>query len=359
MIYAAAIQYFPKITYQRAKRLHAYFSNWENAWHAELPELVQAGWDENIAVEFIAWREKTDATMLATERERQNIHTITLGEPAYPRLLSEIADPPFVLFVRGQLPIEESRSVGVVGTRRCSAYGKQVTELLVEELAGEQVTIVSGLALGIDGYAHATALTKNSLTIAVLGSGVDKETVYPASHKSLAEEIIAKGGALVSEYPPGFQPTQYSFPARNRIIAGLTLGTLVTEAPLESGALITATCALEYNRTVFAVPHPITSVLGAGCNNLLKLGARPVTEASDILEELRLQSIERTVVGETIAPATPTEATLLAILSREPVHIDVIIKQTGLNSSVASSTLSLMEMKGKIRNVGQMMYTLK
>ena len=267
-MFAAALAHFPKMTYQRFKKLWDFFGSPESAWGAEITEFIRAGWDENIAAEFIEWREKMSLEKMAEELARENITALTLGEPGYPRLLSEIADPPFVLFVRGKLPPDEQPAVAIVGTRKCTNYGKQVTEQLASELATHKMVIVSGLALGIDGVAHAATLKAGGTTVAVLGSGIDRKNIYPASHQQLAEQIIAEGGAIVSEYPPGFEPTLYSFPARNRVIAGLSLGALITEAPVESGALITAKCALDYNREVFAVPHPITSTMGAGGNNL-------------------------------------------------------------------------------------------
>ena len=358
-MHAAALAHFPKLTYQRFKKLHDFFDNWQDAWEAEIGELIQAGWDENIATEFIAWREEQSLEKIKTKIETEQIEVIALGDPKYPKLLSEIADPPLVLFVRGQLPPNEQPAVAMVGTRKCTPYGKQATEQLATELAQAKVAVASGLALGIDGAAHAAALSVAGTTVAVLGSGVNQKNIYPASHQKLAEEIIAHKGAIISEYPPGFEPTQYSFPARNRIIAGLTLGTLVTEAPTDSGALITAKCALDYNRDVFAVPHPILSASGAGGNNLIKMGARLVTTAADILDELNIDNIEQIIANNQVLPSTPTEAKLLVVLSKEPQHIDLIIKASGLDSPTVNSTLTMMEMKGKVKNVGGMMYVVK
>ena len=226
---------------------------------------------------------------------KENITTISINDPAYPALLKEINDPPFVLFIRGKLPNTNSPTLGVVGTRKLTPYGKSACQEIVGPLVNQGIVIVSGLALGIDGVAHQVAVDNNSPTIAVLGGGVDKKTVSPPSHRDLAEKIITTGGAVISEYPPGFTPTVYSFPARNRIIAGLSLGTLVIEAAEKSGALITAKCALDYNRDVFAVPHTITSPTGIGPNNLIKMGAKVVTKASDIIESLSLTTLGKMV----------------------------------------------------------------
>lgn len=359
MNYHAALASFPKITYLRYKRLKDRFNNLENVWEAELDELVKAGVEEDIGYEFIVWREDNPVEKITEQLTKENIFTVSLGEPGYPRLLAEIADPPHTLFVRGKLPIDEQPTIAVVGTRKCSRYGQQTTNELSGQLAGQGVVIVSGLALGIDGYAHAAALDADGITIAVLGSGIDRATVYPASHKFLAEQIIEQGGALVSEYPPKFQVTNFTFPARNRVIAGLSLGVLVTEAPVESGALITAKCALDYNREIFAVPHLITSASGEGCNNLIKMGARVVAKVQDVLDELQLQNIEQIIANNQVLPSTPNEAKLLPLLSKEPTPIDLLIKQSGLDSGTVNATLTMMEMKGKVKNVGGMMYIVR
>ncbi|EKD43273.1 MAG: hypothetical protein ACD_72C00371G0001, partial [uncultured bacterium] len=284
MNYHAWLAHFPKITYKRYSNLKAYFFDLQNLYEAELDELLKAGLEENIANEFLTWRDKNPIEKILQNLEKENIKTVSLGDGDYPMLLSEITDPPHTLFYRGTLPAVELATLAVVGTRRMTTYGKMVCEDLVTPLARQGVVIVSGLALGIDGVAHSSALAANGITIAVLGSGIDRQHVFPSTHKQLSEKIISTGGAIISEYPPGFLPTQYSFPARNRIIAGLSLGTLVIEAPIKSGALITSRCALDYNREVMAVPHAITSPTGAGPNNLLKFGAKMVTEPNDILE---------------------------------------------------------------------------
>lgn len=211
---------------------------------------------------------------------------ITIQDKNYPPLLKEIHDPPQELYVWGNLKPKEKYPLAVVGTRNVSQYGKQVTTELVTELAKQGLTIISGLALGIDGLAHQSALDTNARTIAVLGSGFYH--LYPREHKKLAENIVKSGGAVITEYPPDAKPTQKTFPARNRIIAGLALGVLVIEAPMRSGALITARHALEQNREVFAVPGSIYNKNSDGTNNLIKMGAKPVTNPEDILESFNI-----------------------------------------------------------------------
>lgn len=360
MDYAAVIAHFPKMTYHRYKKALTKMGTSEKMWQGELGELVESGFEPAIADEFVRWRDQTDPEKILERLRKENITVISWGDARYPRLLAEISDPPQTIFVRGDLSVLcTSSPLAVVGTRRATSYGKQITEQLVTELVSQGITIVSGLALGIDGLAHETTLRCQGRTIAVLGSGNAKKSVYPREHESLAERIASEGGALVSEYPPDFAPTQYSFPARNRIIAGLTLGTLVIEAPEESGALITARAALDYNREVCAVPHPITSLSGVGNNNLLKKGALLVTKAEDILEALHLHTTQKEVAKTTPFNCSPTEELLLSALSTEPVHIDELTKFTRLDSTTVNSTLMLLELKQQVKNVGGMKYVRK
>lgn len=358
MNYSAAIVHFPKITYRRAKKLMSWFPNPKEAWEAELPELIQAGIEPEIADEFISWRETISVEKINFGLEEANINVYTLADDEYPPLLREISDPPPALFVRGKLPAAGVPAVSIVGTRRCTPYGIRMAEEISSELARQGVAIISGLALGIDGFAHQAAIEQNGLTVAVLGSGVSQSDVSPASHIPLGEQIVKRGGALVSEYPPGFKPTVYSFPARNRIIAGLSLGTIIIEAPKTSGSLITAARALDYNREVFAIPHPVTSEAGTGCNELLKRGAGLVRNAQDVLEYLQLQNIKEVIAANETLPANPTEALIITHLGKEPVHIDLIIKKTSLTSSAVNGALTMMEMKGKVKNLGGMTYIL-
>lgn len=360
MNYHTLIAHFPKITYSRYKKIINYFPNLADVWEvAEFTDFIKAGLEEQVADEFIRWRENVEEEKIFNILEREGIVTVSINQPGYPEILTQIPDPPHTLFVRGKLPDEKLPSIAVVGTRNHTLYGKQVCAEIVSGLAHQGVAIVSGLALGVDGVAHETALNNSGKTIAVLGSGVNKDSIYPAFHQRLAERIIESGSAVISEYPPGFTPTRYSFPARNRIIAGLTLGTLVIEAPTESGSLITAKCALDYNREVMAIPHPLSSIKGEGCNNLIKLGATLIRSAQDVLEALNLKNAQQTIEKQSLTPSSPNEAAILKILSSEPLHIDFIIKQAGLDSQSVTSTLMLMEIKGIVRNAGGMRYIVK
>jgi len=209
---------------------------------------------------------------------------ITIKDKDYPELLKKIYDPPQKLYISGELKKQEKYPLAIVGTRKISYYGQQTTRLFAEALAEAGITIISGLALGIDGLAHQIALEKGTRTIAVLGSGLN--VIYPPAHKKLAQKIIKSGGAVISEYSPDTGPTKKTFPARNRIVSGLSLGVLVIEAPKKSGALITARTALEQGREVFVVPGRINDFNSEGCNYLIKMGARLVTDPQEIIETI-------------------------------------------------------------------------
>jgi DNA processing protein len=351
------LSYFPKITFHRYQQMLAFFSSLDNAWKGEFDEFKKAGWEDNVISEFLEWRDKVDEEKISRVLEHEKITCVTEKDDNYPKLLKEIYDPPFCLFVKGELK-QTDFTLAVVGPRRHTAYGKQITDEIVCPLASQGITIVSGLAYGIDGIAHEAALTAGGYTIAVLGSGIDRQHVFPAEHRNLAEEIVAKGGAVISEYPPGTVPTQYTYPRRNRIVAGMSLGTLVIEAGDGSGALITAQCALDNNRELFAVPQNITSLTSFGVNNLIKNGAHPVTSADDILNVLDLRDVKQIITNRQIIPASPAEAKILPHLSREPIHVDALTKLSTLDSPTVNATLTIMEMTGKVRNLGNMMYVL-
>ncbi|PIY93700.1 MAG: DNA-protecting protein DprA [Candidatus Magasanikbacteria bacterium CG_4_10_14_0_8_um_filter_32_14] len=352
------LAHFPKITVNRYQQLLAAFSSLDEVWEAEFDELLKSKIDEKIIHEFLIWKEKLDEEKIYKILEQEKINCVTLQDKNYPKLLKEIYDPPFCLFVRGDLR-QDDFNLAVVGTRKYSTYGKQVTENLVADLARQGVVIVSGLAFGIDIIAHITTLQNHGKTIAVLGSGINKRHIYPGEHRNIAQQIIESNGALISEYPPGTLPNKFTFPRRNRIIAGMSLGTLVIEAAEKSGALITAECAMEAGREVFAIPQNITSLTSQGPNNLIKNGAKLVTTSQDILEGLDLQDIEVYVTNKQILGDSPQENAILTVLSQEPHHIDEITKTSGLSGTEISSTLTIMEMKGKVRNLGNMMYVVR
>jgi len=351
------LSFFPKFNNRRFKMLADYFSDYSEIMLTEVSDLQKIGWDENIAHEFVSWREANPPAKFQTILEKEKIWTISFGEKNYPELLKEIPDAPIALFIRGEWPEKDSPYLGVVGTRKVTQYGKLMAEKIVTELVKLNIVIVSGLALGLDAIAHDTAVNNGGKTIAVLGGGVDKNTVGPGANQALAEKIVFNGGCLVSEYPPYFEPNKATFPARNRIIAGLSSGTLVIEAPIASGALITARLALDYNREVMAVPHQANSILGEGCNKILKQGAHLITEAEDVAHLLNLADV-LSQTNKILPPLNETEKAIIACLSSNPVHIDKIIENVGLESQEISSNLTMMEIKGIIKNLGNLHYII-
>lgn len=355
--YWNAINLDPKIGPKRFKLLYNYFESMEEAFKADFSELKRAGLEDEVIDHFIAKRAEIDPDLEMEKLEKEKIRVITIRDKEYPKLLKEIYNPPALIYIRGKFTQADELALAVVGTRKVSSYGKQITPEIVRDLASLKITIVSGLALGVDTLAHQSALETKGRTIGVLGCGLDKQSIYPPANRKLAEQI-KENGAVITEYPIGTLPLKQHFPARNRIISGLALGTLVIEAPETSGALLTAKSALEQNRDVFAIPGPIYSKNSTGPNNLIKMGAKLVTQAQDILDELNLNLAVQYQETKKIAPDTKEEAKILEYLSKEPIHIDKLVEKSGLDAGTVSSTLTLMEMKGKVRNLGSLNYVL-
>src|SRR6266568_2953632 len=328
------------------------------AWRASSKELAQAGLDQKTIDSFLKQRATIVPQQELEKLERLRIRIITLKDKAYPPLLEEIDYAPPVLYICGNLTEADQFALAVVGTRKMSAYGRQVTERLVTELAKGKVTVISGLAQGIDTIAHTAALDAGGRTLAVLANGLD--TIYPPNNYNLARRIVDSGqGALVTEFPLGVKPEGGNFPARNRIISGLSLGVLVTEAPKQSGALITANLALEQGREVFAVPGNIFSMGSVGANKLIQDGgARLVLDINDILEALNLFMVPQQVEMQAELPENAEESTLLALLSHDPLHVDDLIRESNLETQSVIATLTMMELKGMIRQVGGMQFVL-
>ncbi|MFA6428252.1 MAG: DNA-processing protein DprA [Candidatus Buchananbacteria bacterium] len=352
-----AFNQFTKLGPVRFKKLYSYFPNLQTAWAASLSELITCGLEPDLAQEIISRRPQINPEAELTKLHTEKVQAVTILEEAYPPLLKEIYSPPPILYYRGTLDNNRDRfALGVVGTRKVSPYGQQLIDTLIIPLVQAGLTIVSGLALGIDTLAHQATLQNQGRTLAVLGSGLAWSSLYPTQNRSLAEKIIAAGSLMVSEFPLSMPPLVHNFPLRNRIISGLSLGTLIIEAPAESGALITAKYALEQNREVFAVPGNIYHPNSAGTNNLIKQGAIVVTTAQDILGALDLKTVSSYITAHAIVPESPAEESLLKHLNREPIHIDSLAKLTKLNISTVAATLAVMEIKGKIKNLGGQNY---
>lgn len=357
-IYVNAFNLIAGIGPQRFKKLAAYFPSWETAWQADTRELLNCGLEEKIAIEIVNRRNQIDPIGEYQKLIDQKINTLIVSQIAYPSLLKEIYDPPAIIYCRGQMPAADQIAIGIVGTRKPSAYGQQVATKITGELASQGLIVVSGLALGIDSLAHQSALENDGKTIAVLGSGLGWPEIYPSSNRHLAEKIIVSGGAIISEHPLGIPAQKQHFPTRNRIISGLSAGVLVIEAAEKSGSLITAQQALEQNRDVFAVPGSIYNPNSIGTNNLIKSGAKLVINAQEILEELAPQLIISNKPTKKIMAADENETLILRFLSHDPLHVDKITILTKLDTASLNSTLAVMELAGKIKDVGGMNYVL-
>lgn len=323
------------------------------AWAAGPGDWQAAGLDRRAVAALRESRATLDLPAAEEAIAAAGLRVLLAGDETYPALLRQIHDPPPLIYVRGALLPADRWAVAVVGTRAPTHYGKEAARRLAGELAAAGVTIVSGLALGVDAIAHRAALECNGRTFAVLGCGLS--AIYPAQHRELAERIAGQG-ALISEYPPGAAPLAGNFPARNRVISGLALGTLVVEAGARSGALITAQFALEQNREVFAVPGSIFSPASDGPNQLLAEGAALARTVDSILEQLQIGAAAVQQELRLELPATPEEAALLARLSAAPSHIDELGRACGLPAAVVAATLGMMELKGMARHIGGMLY---
>jgi DNA processing protein len=356
-IFWVAFNRVPGIGPTRLQLLLDYFENdIQAAWEASPSRLTAAGLDRRSMDALIQSRGRLNLEQEANLLAKHEVSVLTWQDQAYPRNLKEIPNPPPVLYVRGTLLPDDEWAVAIVGTRKLSPYGKQATEKVTQGLVEANLTIVSGLALGVDRIAHQTALESGGRTIAVLANGV--EIPYPQGNRKLAEDIIAKGqGAVVSDYPIGTRPEATNFPPRNRIISGLSLATVITEAGERSGALITAQFALEQGREVMAVPGSIFNPMSRGTNDLISQGATPVLSASTVIRALNLELAEPQKVVRQVLPETPQEAALLTHLTDEARHIDDLIHLSSLPPKEVSNLLSMLELKGRVRNVGSNNWT--
>jgi DNA processing protein len=337
----------------RLQALRDHFNDLSVAWQAPVDALQAAGLSPKLAERVAQIRASVDLEDYISKAKAKGIHILTWEDENYPKRLKEIDQPPPVLYVRGELTTEDSWAVAVVGTRRVSVYGRQVTEELAAYLANNGVTVVSGLARGVDAISHQSALRAGGRTLGVLGCGVDR--IYPPEHEQLAEKMISSG-AILSDYAPGTPPDAANFPPRNRLISGLSMATVVVEAGETSGALITAQFAADQGREVFAVPGNILAPQSKGTNRLIAQGAHPMLAPGDVLDVLNMTRVTEQRAVRKILPGNELEAKLLSVLSHEPLHMDEIRNQTGLPIERVSATLVMMELKGLVRQVGGMNY---
>lgn len=353
--YWVGFNYVKGIGSVRFRALLDFFGDLTIAWQAPYDALKAAGLPPKVIENLLLVRKGLELDRILDNITRQNIQIYTWDDDEYPARLKQIDQPPPVLYVKGTLIPQDDWAVAVVGTRRITAYGRQVAGELGGYLANNGITVVSGLARGVDSVAHEAALNHAGRTISVLGCGVDR--IYPPENRQLADRIISQG-ALISDYPPGTPPDSANFPPRNRIISGLSRATVVVEAGKESGALITATFAVDQGRDVFAVPGNIYAPQSKGANELIQQGARPLLAFEEILDSLNLKQVPQQQNLRIVFPANELEAELLGTLEGEPLHIDEIGQKSGLPIDKVSATLAMMELKGMVRNVGNMSYIL-
>ncbi|MGH2447799.1 MAG: DNA-processing protein DprA [Chloroflexota bacterium] len=354
--YLVGLSLLPGIGPVRFQRLLSHFKEPERAWKASEQDLERLGIEGKTLQTLGEKRRSISLDAEVAKLERLEVDLLSIFDARYPARLREIPAAPPLLYMKGEILREDSQAIAVVGTRSPSVYGKDLAVRHVPEMVDVGLVIVSGLARGIDSIAHRAALEREGRTIAVLGCGID--VVYPAENRSLYQKI-AQHGAVVTDYPIGTKPDAFNFPARNRIISGLTLGTVVIEARIGSGALITADYALEQNREVFAFPGRASDRGSSGCNKLIREGrAKLVTRTEDILEELDLTMAVRQLEIKAVIPANDEESRLLSLLSHEPLHVDDLARLSQMAAPTVASTLLMLELKGSVRQIGSMSYTL-
>ncbi len=348
-----ALSMAPDIGPGRMHRLLRHFGTMGAAWSASPAAWRDAGLEPAVAANLERARGKIDPTKELARLAKAQIEVLTWADAAFPPLLRQIPSPPICLYVRGSMAASDALGVAIVGTRNATSYGRSVTRRLATDLAANGVTVVSGLARGIDAVAHRAALESGGRTLAVFGCGLD--IIYPAEHRRLAEEVAAQG-ALISEYPLGRQPAADQFPVRNRLISGLSLGVVITESRERSGALITAEFAGQQGRDVFAVPGSIMTRSSAGPHRLIQDGAKLVMNVEDILGELNIHMAGRQAELATAIPMSAEEGRIFEVLDGDPVHVDEISAQTAIPVQEVSSLLTLMEVRGVVHAVGALTY---
>jgi DNA processing protein len=351
--YLIALSAFVPFGPVRLSLLLSYFKTAKKVWSLSLSDLAEVGIKEKLALEFISFRDNFNIEAYLERLKKFGIDCVIKGEENYPKNLAEIDSAPLVLYVKGSLKSLDTESVAIVGSRKMTSYGREVAEKFAYEISQAGVTIISGLARGIDTVAHKSALEGGGRTIAVVGSGLNR--IYPPENTNLAL-LIAKNGALISEYPLDYPALRLNFAARNRIISGLSKIVLVIEGAEKSGTLLTASHAAEQGRTVFAVPGQITSPLSFAPHFLIQNGAKIAFSPRDIISELDLQFKVDTTEVEKVMPKDEEEEKILLALESEPLHLDEIARICSFSVSLVSSKLIVMEMKGMVKSLGSGIY---
>ncbi len=350
------LAFFPNITINRYLKLKQKFNNLDEFWSLNQKQLLSTKiWPEKTIINFYFWRKKFISEQIENYLKQNKITIKTFVDSDYPFLLKKIYDPPYALFIQGQL--NNKNKIAVIGSRNMSKYGQQITIDLVEQIAKYNLIVVSGLARGIDLTAHLTCLKKQKPTIAVLGSGLDK-TNFSQYKNLLIKKIINYQGAVISEYPPFYQANKFSFAKRNRLIAGLSLGVIVIEAKNKSGALITAQYALDSGREIMAVPHNIYNENSTGVNKLIQQGAKLITNFNDILETLNLPQKTKCDNNNYNLKLNSNQQKIIENLNKQPIHIDKLKHLTNLPTNILISEIAFLELNGLIKDLGAKNYIL-
>jgi DNA processing protein len=351
----------PGLSTRKITMLFEQFSTLKEAWRARDEEVRKLPWLNEMGIErLIAGRKEVDPLALLEKIKKQNVEVLHYFHPDYPGLLRQIYDPPLVLFHKGKLSLADlGKTVGVVGTRRPTAYGQRQVKQITHDLAASGVTIVSGMALGIDSFAHWSAINAKGRTVAVLGCGVDY--CYPSTNRMLYKSLTENDGqAVISEFFPGVKPEKWHFPARNRIISGLSEALLVIEAGEQSGALITAQMAFEQYRDVYAVPGRVDSVMSAGTNGLIaKNQAHLCRNYNDIMFGKGWATVATGIKVPTVVELYGREREVFDLMSSEPVHFDYLLEKTGMNTGELSATLTMLELAGVVARLPGDWYALE
>lgn len=347
------LTHFVKFGPAGLKKLYFRLGSWAEVWSADAGSLTHAGLSAELAHEFVAWRQTFNMDQTYQILSKEKIRVVFYEDEDYPEPLKNIPQPPLLLYYQGRLKANLwTSALAVVGSRKYTRYGERVIEDMIRPIARLGITIVSGLALGIDALAHQAALNEQGLTVGVLGSGLDRNNLYPTANRGLGHAIVDHGGALVSEFAPGTAGFKFNFPRRNRIIAGLTQGTVVIEANIKSGSLITANYALDANREVMAVPNSIYAESSSGTNYLLKAGAKLVTSSQDILDVLNFDTPTLEKMDSESMHLSATELLIMEALAGQEKTINELTKELKLDISQINSMLSIMEINGLVRNAG-------
>lgn len=357
--YWVLLNSFPKFGPRRFTKLLNHFGSAKAASLAHGNELKNAGIEEAVVKEFQAYCQKTNIDKTIKILDKEDIKLTKITDVDYPELLKHIPDPPPLLYYKGNIKMADEVALAVIGSRKYSYYGKQTLDLMIPVLAENGIVVISGMALGIDALAHKNTLKAGGITWAVVGSGLDKNNIYPAPNRHLFYEIIESGGAVLSEFPPGTPPLKQNFPRRNRIISGLSSGVLVIEATARSGTSITCRQALEQGRDIFAIPGNIHSPSSQGTNELIKQGAYVITKPQDILDILHISPrSSKPNQNKEKEEYSPSEQEIISHLSTEPTHFNHLVRTTKLDTSTVNSTLTILEIKGIVRNVGGKKYII-